>query len=191
MKLNPLSLSVLLAWTSFGLAQQPVPQPSSARGWQQSQRTDPAQTYTFTRFTLVGRFANAPNEKVGDRPALTVDCIPGTASHPKGRYLAADLLVGTEVKIVYVEPEEIHGLSYYQKVDVRYRADDAKGEERDRWSAGADKASASVPKAVLKRMLHARNLAITVDGPQGSQLAMQFDMPDPTPVEDACNVDER
>jgi hypothetical protein len=189
-KLNPLSLSVLLAWTSFGLT-QPAPQPSSARGWQQSQRTDPAQTYTFTRFTLVGRFANAPNAKVGDRPALTVDCIPGTASHPKGRYLAADLLVGTEVKIVYVEPEEIHGLSYYQKVDVRYRIDDAKGEERDRWSAGADKASASVPKAVLKRMLRARTLAITVDGHNGSQLPMQFDMPDPMPVEDACNVDER
>ena len=139
----------------------------------------------------MGRFASASNEKIGDRPALTIDCIPGTASHPKGRYLAADLLVGSEVKIVYVEPEEIHGLSYYPKVDVRYRADDAKGEESDRWSAGADKASASVPKAVLKKILRARTLAITVDGRQGSQLAMRFDMPDPTPVMDACNVDER
>jgi hypothetical protein len=189
-KLTPLSLSVLLACTSFGMA-QPAPQPAAARGWQPSQRTDPAQTYTFTRFTLVGRFASAPNEKIGDRPALTIDCIPGTAPHPKGRYLAADLLVGSEVKIVYVEPEEIHGMSYYPKVDVRYRADDAKGWERDQWSAGADKASASVPGAVLKRILRAHTLAITVDGRQGAQLLMRFDIPDPTPVEEACNMDER
>jgi hypothetical protein len=151
---------------------------------------DPAQTYTFSRFTLVGRFTHAPNDKSGARPALTLDCIPGSESHPKGRYLDAALLVGPKLKIVYVEPEEIHGISYYPKVDVRYRADEAKDEQRDQWSAGADKVSASVPKEVVKQILRAHTLAITVADDHGSLLQMKFDLPEPTSVQQACNVDE-
>ena len=190
MKPTPLLPSVLLVWASFALA-QPASPPASARPWQPSQRTDPAQTYMFTRFTLVGRFVSSPSEKSDDRPALTVDCIPGTSSHPKGRYLSANLLVGPRLKIIYVEPEEIHGLSYYPKVDVRYRTDADREESQDQWSAGSDKASTSIPQDALKRILRARSLAITVADEHGAQLRMRFDMPDPTPVEEACNVDER
>lgn len=190
MKPTPLLPSLLLVGASFALA-QPASPPASVRPWQPSQRTDSAQTYTFTRFTLVGRFVSSPSEKSDDRPALTVDCIPGTSSHPKGSYLAANLLVGPRLKIVYVEPEEIHGLSYYPKVDVRYRTDAVREESRDQWSAGSDKASASIPKDALQRILRARTLSVTVTDEHGSQLPMRFDMPDPTPVEAACNVDER
>lgn len=181
---------MLLAWASFALA-QPASAPAPARPWQQSPQTDLAQTYTFTRFTLVGRFVSSPGEQSADRPALTVDCIPGTGSHPKGRYLSASLLVGPKLKIVYVEPEEIHGTSYYPKVDVRYRTDDVSEASRDQWSAGSDKASAAVPKDALQKILRARTFVVTVADEHGSQLAMRFDMPDATPVEAACNVDER
>ena len=153
--------------------------------------TDPAQTYSFARFTLLGRFTNASNDKSGTRPTLTLDCIPGSPSHTKGHYLDATLLVGLKLKIVYVEPEEIHGISYYPKVDVRYRVDQAKDEERDQWSAGADKASASVPKEVVKQLLRAHSLSISVAADDhGSLLQLQFDLPEPTLVEQACNVDE-
>jgi len=94
------------------------------------------------------------------------------------------------MKIIYVEPEEIHGTSYEQKVAVRYRTDDGSDEERENWSPGLDKISTSIPKDSLKKILRARTVSISLDDERGSELAMQFDMPDPAQVEAACNVDE-
>jgi hypothetical protein len=190
MKPTPLFLLVSLAWASLGFA-QPAPQQSQTpHTWRQSQRTDAANTMTYTRFTLAGRFLSAPQDQAANRPALAVDCIPGKGSdHPRGKYLAANLLIGTALKIVYIEPEEIRGMSYLPKVAVRYRTDDAADEEKENWSPGADKTSASIPKEALKKILRAHSFAITADDDRGSPIAMQFDMPDPTSVEAACNVD--
>ena len=191
MKPTPLLLLVPLAWASFGFAQQAPPPTSSAQVWRQSQKTDAARAMTFTRYTLAGKFLTPPQSDPANRPALTLDCIPATESHSsKGRFLAGSLLVGSPLKIIYVEPEEIHGTSYYPKVTVRYRIDGAR-EEEEKWSAGTEKTSASISKDVLERILHARSVAITADDDRGSQVSMQFDMPDPRPVEEACNVDYR
>ena len=193
MKPAPLFLLVPLAWASFGFAQPAAKLPASPNGWQQSQKTDTARAFSYTRFTLVGKFVKSPQVKspqdVAEIPALTVDCIPGEESHSaKGRFLAANLLVGSTLKVVYVEPEEIRGTSYFPKAAVRYRADGA-GEEEEKWSPGTEKTSASIPKDALKKFLRARTVAIMADADRGSQIAMQFDMPDAAPVEAACNVD--
>jgi len=129
---------------------------------------------------------------------LVLDCIPAKESHRgKGKLLNANLLVGTPLKIEYVEPEEIHGTSYFRKVTVRYRMDDGK-EEVEKWSigtdktsvSGTDKTSASVPKDALKKIFRAHSVEVTAQDDRGSPVAMQFDMSDPTPVEETCNVDE-
>jgi hypothetical protein len=188
-KPTPILLLVPLAWASFGFAEQAPQQPASAHAWEQSQKTDAVRAIAYTRFTLVGKTSASPHDQGSNRPALVVDCIPGEGSHPaKGKLLAANLLVGVPLKIVYVEPEEIHGMSYFPMVAVRYRTDEAK-EEEEKWSPGPEKTSASIPKASLKRILRARTIAITADDERGSQVAMQFDMPGPTLVEEACNVD--
>jgi hypothetical protein len=190
MKPTPLLLLVPLAWVSFGFASPSPQQSSSAHGWRQAQKTDAARAITYMQFTLVGKFLTSPQD-ASDRPALSVDCIPGRESHsPKGTFLAANLLVGSTLKIFYVEPEEIRGTSYFPKVAVRYRADGAR-EEEEKWSPGTEKTSASIPKGALKKILRARTVAITADDDRGSQVAMQFDMPDPMLVEEACNVDYR
>jgi hypothetical protein len=187
MRPTTLLLLVPLAWASFGFAQSAPQQPASAHGWRQSQKTDDVRAITYTRFTLVGKFPKSPQDVISDRPTLTVDCIPGKDAS-KGRFLAGNLLVGTTLKIVYVEPEEIHGTSYYPKVAVRYRTDEAK-EEEEKWSPGTEKTSVSIPKDALKKILRARTAAITADDSRGSPVAMQFDMPDPTLIEAACDVD--
>jgi hypothetical protein len=143
---------------------------------------------TYTQFTLVGKFVTSPRDVASNRPALTLDCIPAKEAHSKGRYLAANLLVGTTLKVIYVEPEEIHGTSYYPKVAVRYRTDDGK-EEDEKWSPGTDKTSVSVPKDSLKKILRAHGVAITADDERGSHVAMQFDLSDPKLVEEGCDVD--
>jgi hypothetical protein len=189
MKPTPLLVLLPLASASFGIAQPPPQQPASAHAWQQSQKSDSGSTYTYTQFTLPGKFLSSPNDQAASRPALVLDCIPGAGSHAaKGRLLAGNLVVGTTLKIVYVEPEEIRGTSYNPKVVVRYHADDTK-EQEDKWTPGTDKISASIPKESLKQLLRAHTVAITADDDHGSQVAMQFDMPDPTLVEQGCNVD--
>jgi len=188
MKFAPQLLLVTLASTSFALAEQ-APQPeSSAPGWLQSQTTDTVRGYTYTRFTLAGKFLNAPQGMNAPRPALVVDCIPSQDSHAsKGKFLSGSLMVGTTLKIVYVEPEEIHGMSYYPKVAVQLRTDARREDEN--WSPGTDNTSANIGKGAMKRILRARTVAITADDNNGSPVAMQFDMPDAKLVDQGCDVD--
>jgi hypothetical protein len=187
MKPTPLVLLVLLALASFGFSAMPPQQPSA---WRQAQKTDAANGTTYTRFTLAGKFLKSPQGDAPNRPSFVLDCVPGKESYRhKGRLLTGSLSVGTLLKIVYVEPEEIHGTSYYPKVRVQYRLDDAK-EELERWSPGTDKTSASIPGDALKKILRAHTVELTVDDDHGLPIVMQFDMPDPTPVETGCGVDD-
>jgi hypothetical protein len=182
---------LLLALTVSGYAQS-AEKPSQAPAWRQSQEVNSADAYNYKRFTLVGRFAAPGHGQSADRPALAVDCIPGTeAQHPKGKFLAANLLVGSALKVIYVEPSEIHGTSYFPKVAVRYRANEAAKLEKDNWALGADKSSTAVPRDALKAFLRAGTIVISAADDHGGQMAMQFDMPDPTPVAEACNLDVR
>jgi hypothetical protein len=193
--MKPTSAFLLVSLASACCALAQAPQAASGHGWRESQHRDAADTYTFTRFTLVGKFLTPLPGQVPDRPALTLDCIPPSESN-RAKFLAADLLVGTTLKILYVEPEEIRGTNYFPKVAVRYRTDDSKEEDRT-WGAGtdrvptgkpSDKTSTTVPTDALKKMVHAHTVAITVQNDQGAPVQMQFDMPDSTPIEATCNV---
>lgn len=182
MKPAPLLLLLPLALASFGLSAMAGQQPSSTQGWQQSQQPDAAREITYTHFTLAGKSSQG-------RPTLVLDCLPAKESYRgKGKILNANLLVGTPLKIEYVEPEEIHGTSYFRKVTVRYRIDDGK-EEVDKWSMGPDKSSIALPKEALKKILRAHSVEITVQDEHGSPVTMRFEVPDPTTVEGTCNVD--
>jgi hypothetical protein len=191
MKPIPFCLVTLLAGAACGFSAAAPEQPASAHGWQQSQNTDTARAMTYTRFTLVGQFTTSPQNVLPNRPALIVDCIPAKESgSSKGRFLAGSLHVGSPLKVKYVEPEEIHGTSYFPKIEVRYRTDDGK-EEQEKWSPLSDKekTAASIPRDALKRILRARTVAITAEDERGSPVAMQFAMPNPADVEAGCNVD--
>jgi hypothetical protein len=185
---------MLLGCSSVAFTAAAAQQPSGVPEWRQSQRAiaaDPYTTYAYTRFSLVGQYSAGHNQSA-DPPALTIDCIPGADSNQsKGTYMATNLRAGRALKIIYVEPSEIHGYSYFPEVAVQYIADDPSDVERDTWSAGLDKASVSVPRRALKKLLHARSVAILAQDDHGTQIAMRFDMPDPTPVAEACNLDVR
>jgi hypothetical protein len=108
----------------------------------------------------------------------------------KATFLSGYLVVGRTLKVVYVEPEEIRGMSYLPKVAVRYRTDGAKKEMDEQWSPRSANTSAWIPKQALKELLRAHTVAITALDDHGWQLTMQFEIPDPTLVEQSCNVDE-
>jgi hypothetical protein len=176
-----------LVLATLGFSAVAPQQPSAAHVWRESQKPDDS---SIARFTLVGKFLKSPQGDVPNRPALVLDCIPATMSHKtEGKFVAGNLLVGIPLKIDYVEPEEIHGTSYYPKVVVHYRINDTK-EEEEKWTPGTDKLSATISKDWVKKILRARTVEITARDDRGKDIAMQFDVPDPTPIEQACNVDE-
>ncbi|MGD0427562.1 MAG: hypothetical protein ABSC10_12650 [Candidatus Acidiferrales bacterium] len=187
MKRAPVVFLAALGLATFGLSAATPQQPSTVHVWRESQKPDDS---SISRFTLVGKFLKSPQTDVPNRPALVLDCVPATTSHKsEGKFVAGNLLVGIPLKIDYIEPEEIHGTSYYPKVVVHYRINDTK-EEEDKWTPGTDKLSSSISKESLKRMLRARTVEISTHDDRGKDIAMQFDMPDSTAVEAACNVDE-
>jgi hypothetical protein len=192
MKLALALLLVPLAWISAAHAQSPTP---SDHEWRQSQHRDAANTYTFTRFVLTGRFLTPLPGHAPDRPALRLDCItPSEADRSK--LLAADLLVGTALKILYVEPEEIRGTNYFPKVAVRYDMDGS-GQEEHHWGAGTDRVptgeasdntSATIPADALKKMLDAHTVVISVNSKQGVPIKLQFDIPDSASIRASCDM---
>jgi hypothetical protein len=207
MKTNLLFLLVPLACPTFGIAASAPQHTSLVPVWQQSPRTNAVDAFSYSRFTLMGTFVTPSRDAMRNRPAFVVDCIPADESpRGKGTLLAGNLLVGTNLKVMYVESEEIpsgiSGISYFPKIAVRYRIDNAKKEEQDQWSPtsatteyqwspGSDTSSASIPKHSLEEILRARNVAITTNDDRGRRIVVRFDMPDPTLVEKVCHVDER
>lgn len=94
---------------------------------------------TMGRFTLVGKFLKPLEGDTTNRPALVVDCSSYNRSH-RSKFWRGNLVVGDPLKIDWVEPEEIHGISYFPKVAVEYRLNDGK-KEKENWTPGTDKTS--------------------------------------------------
>jgi hypothetical protein len=188
MQQAPVLFFAPLVLAMLGFSSIAPQQPSAPHVWRESQKPNDS---SIARFTLVGKFLKSPQGDVPNRPALVLDCISAASSHKsQGKFVAANLLVGIPLKIDYIEPEEIHGTSYYPKVIVHYRINDTK-EEEEKWTPGADKVSSSISKDWVKKILRARTVEISAHDDQGKDFAIQFDMSDPTTVEQACNVDER
>jgi hypothetical protein len=167
----------------------PPPQLLSGKEWRQSPKTDAAHQAPYSEFTLAGKFLKWPQGDVTARPSLALDCTAeGQSRGAKGRFLQGYLLVGTPLKIDYVEPEVIHGTSYFPMVSVRYRLDNGKMRSEE-WQPGTDRNSVSIPTNMLKNLLHAHTVLINVDENQAAEVSMQFDIPDSTQVGEACGVD--
>ncbi len=180
-------LIVPLAFVSLAFSAVTAQPQDSAQGWRQTERTDQVRG-DYTRYTLVGKFLKAPAGDSAARPSLTVDCSTHNRSH-KSKFVRGTLVVGDPLKIDWVEPEEIHGISYFPKVDVLYRLNDAK-EDKEQWTPSTDKTSASFLKSSLEKMLRAHTVEITAQDQGGASVVMQFDMPESGVIEQGCDVDQ-
>jgi len=187
MKSKFIALLVLLGGIGLSFGAFAKPQPASGQDWQESQKTD-SHGASYTQYTLAGKFIKRPHAEVSAQPSLVVGCELAKESRwSKPGFREGTLRVGAPLKIEYIEPEEIHGNSYLQKNLVEYRLDDGKV-EREQWTPGADKATTSLPKEVLKRFLGAHTVLITVHEDSAGEIEMQFDMPDPGKVAQACHL---
>jgi len=178
---------VLLALTVQ--AQSAFAAPSDAPtspAWQVTQRNDSSREYPYTRFTLVGKFTNGVAGATG--PSVVIDCLADLVSHPlTGRVLSASVSAGFPLKVIYVEPLEIHGTSYFPKVATNFRANGS-AERQQEWSVGADKTSATIPGDALATLLTSQNVSISAEDSKGASFTMQFDIPDSASVRNSCDI---
>jgi hypothetical protein len=191
MKPALLFLLLPLALVSFRFPATTPLQTQTDHVWRQSLKTDAARGTAYDQYTLTGKFLKSPKHgDLSDRPALVIDCNPPKETrNGKGKFESASFLVGTGLKIHYVEPAEIHGTSYFPKVFVQYRINDGR-DVKEQWSPESDKASALIPKDTIKKLLRAQTVDVSTNDDTGASIVMKFDMPDPTPVTQGCNVDE-
>lgn len=78
-------------------------------------------------------------------------------------------------------------MSYDPKVTAEYRLDDRKVENEE-WAPGPDKTSAYLPKEALAKLLQAHSVLITVNEESAAEVEMQFDVPDPGKLSQACHL---
>lgn len=179
----PSLIAILVAGVSFWTAAQQ--NTGSGTGWVQSKKMDAGRESSYVQFTLTGKFLTHPQKDSTGPPTITVNC------HPKGsrgRFIASYVNAGMPLTIQYVEPEQLTtGISYYPKVNVRYRLDDGK-EEKAQWAPNSDKTAVSLPKDELKKLLGARTAQFTAAENHGGEVSMQFDIADPTQVETVCDL---
>ena len=161
-------------------------------GWSKEEKTDALRDTHYLQIVLTGRFLTPPRQTSPD-PKLVVQCLPGEHSvgdhvFTNGRYLASYLIVGP------VLDSQLSGLT------VQYRLDDGKI-QTERWGISTDFSSAFFPSTTLNNLLYGHVMAqkegtnapihkvvIAADEFVGGEIVMQFDMPAPESVAEACGV---
>jgi hypothetical protein len=179
-------LALLIAVPMSAFSQEP---PASAQKWRQSQKSDAGRGITYVQFTLAGKFVKWPAKDAENRPTLEVDCrTPEETGGLMEKFWHAYFQAGIPLKIEYIEPPEIKGgISYLQKIAIRYRLDNGK-EKKEDWEAGPDKNSVSIPKDALKKMIEAHNVVITVNEDKAGEVTAQLQMPDSGEVAQTCGL---
>jgi hypothetical protein len=190
MKASHALFLLLLASLAFAVA-APAQQPSaSTRTWQQAERIDNNRVINETQFTLAGRFLDPPHGNVSAPPTLMLTCEPSDRKrNGEGKFISGQLTVGAPLKIVFVEPDEIHGTSYYPEVNITYRVDSEKPQDVQ-WPPRTDKTSISIDRQGARKILRGHAVVITVHEAFDSQVVMQFDFPESAEVLQTCGIRE-
>ncbi|HET9183316.1 MAG TPA: hypothetical protein VFP59_14355 [Candidatus Angelobacter sp.] len=173
------------------LASSCVPQISFP--WKREDKTDQLRGTSYAEFTLPGRFLTPPQKPQAALPFFIVDCEPGKPKRVNGGYTHGKLLNAYMLLSAVAERTGDHAV-------VQYRLDDGKMHTED-WGISKDHTAIYPSVIELNTVLYGhfmkhkegtnppvRKLVIAVDEHRGGQIVMQFDMPDPTAMADACGI---
>lgn len=172
--------------------------------WARADKTDALRGTAYSRFTLEGKFLEAPRQGHASSPTFVVDCDSTkhrVRGHQIGQLLDAYISVGTVIdSILGGGGEHLFG---------EYRVDDGKVKTAV-WSYSSNYAAIvlSSPtgeegnfemylddllyshKAVYKEntSVQAKKAVIRVSEFLGGNITMEFDLPDPAVVADSCGL---
>jgi hypothetical protein len=173
--------------------------------WQREDKADPLRGTQFTQFSLQGKYLTAPrNAAPNATPAIVARCQSGSFNHghARGKFLEGYISVGSVVATNVNYDMNI-------RVPVQFRLDDGKLQSNE-WNHSTDYSSiffggecALCGNGSLEfnnllyghQLPHKENTGpqvhkVVIGVPQylGSEVVMQFDMPDATDVAETCGA---
>jgi hypothetical protein len=205
----------MLIALAFSVAARAQQASLSQERWTRIEKTDALRGTAHSRFTLEGKFLEAPQQGRVSSPTFVVDCDPSARrahGHQKGKLLDAYIAVGSvlDSKVGFNEFALI-GTRAASGLHVQYRLNDGKVKS-EFWFHSADFSAIFLGEplgsfgmdfkdAVLGRILYshqamykehvsvpASKVVIQVSEYLGGNITMEFDLPDPTEVADSCGL---
>ncbi len=162
--------------------------------WHPTEKTDALRGTHYTQFALEGRFLTPPKGPNADPvPRLFVQCLPGEHSagyhiFTNGRYITSWLAIGSVLD------------TRASSAAVHFRLDDGKIKE-EVWASSTSLTGLFFEKDTLNTLLYGhflphkensgqpvRKLVIATDEYLAGEVVMQFDLPNPAPVAEACGL---
>lgn len=170
-----------------------LPLLSQQANWTKEDKEDALRGTRFVQYTLQGKFLTAPRNVAADaKPSIVVRCTPGSfeRGHLHGKFMNGYVYVGTVVDSQ--ERTTSTGLH------VHFRLDDGKLQTAP-WGVSTDYSSMFFGSIDFNTLLYGhfmphkegtnppvKKVVLGVDEFLGGEVVMQFDMPDPAEVADAC-----
>jgi hypothetical protein len=197
---------------------------AAVSGWAQTEwirieKKDPLTDYPFVRFTLDGKFLQAPSKGGADKPTFVLECDPSKTKWKgtvRGKLLHAFIVTGTVLNSeVVTEESALAGTTHQSLVGVAYRRDDEKKIQSDAWEHSTDFSALFLSYHSPSGLIHdngdarlnqlfywhdvihkegkgeqVHKVRISVPEYLGGSVVMQFDLPDLTTVADSCGLIE-
>jgi hypothetical protein len=160
--------------------------------WQREDKTDPLRGAAIAQYSLTGKFLTPPKRSPEAPPVFVIKCNAGTKRSRSGlldgKLLDAFIAIGAEIS---------HSSA---KVPVQYRLDDGKM-HNEAWNIGAGGTAVFLPPLELNTVLYGhflthkegtnppvRKLVLGLNEHRGAEVVVQFDLPDPDEMADACGL---
>lgn len=166
----------------------------SPASWVKTDQTDAFSGAKYSQFILDGHFLTPPQAAPSAPPRLVVKCQEGGehragyGTYTQGSRLTSYLVVGAVLD------------RSRSRVPVMYRLDDGKAHDAF-WSIGTDGTAAFFTDVELSTLIyghwmpHKENstppvhkVVIAMDEAFSGRIIVQFDMPDPAEISDACGL---
>jgi hypothetical protein len=184
-------IAVVLLLASFGVANFSSSQQTTAPAWHREEKADPLHKLSYIQFTLEGKYLIPPKQPTIP-PLLVVRCVAGShkvnGGTANGKFLTGYLAVAAVLDF------------QAGRVPVEYRLDDGRLIPA-RWASSTDGAGAFFLYVEFNNLLYGhalphkentnppvRKVVLGVPEYLGSEVEVEFDMPDPSDVADACGV---
>lgn len=156
-------------------------------GWVRSEQKDALRGTSFLQFRLAGKFLAPPKTGDSEAPAMIAHCLPG--KHER--------IYNGKVIDFYVH---VGAVLNSEKAFVSVRLNDGKVQQ-ELWSTSTDRSAAFFSSLMLNNFLYGhilphkegsgppvRKVVIGVEEFLAGVIVMQFDMPDPSEIQEACGV---
>jgi hypothetical protein len=176
--------------------------------WIRAEKTDPLTNSPFVRFTLDGKFLQAPSKGAGEKPTFVLECDPSKTKWKgtvHGKLLNSFIVIGTTVdsRMITASAGLVKGSVNVSSVPVMYRRDDEHKVQHAELSVSSNFSALALGEGNLFPLFYwhdvihregkgeqVRKIVLSVPEYLGGNVVMQFDLPDLTTVADSCGLVE-